>query len=94
MRGENTRTAQPGDHILVTGVFLPTLRGASFSGGGKGNQISAALNSATGGLLTDTYIEAHSVQLLSKTDDVAETKEPTEDEIECLRGTVFVLLGY
>lgn len=25
-RGENTRLAQPGDHVAITGVFLPLLR--------------------------------------------------------------------
>lgn len=25
-RGENTRIAQPGDHVAITGVFLPLLR--------------------------------------------------------------------
>lgn len=26
VRGENTRAAQPGDHVTITGVFLPLLR--------------------------------------------------------------------
>lgn len=26
VEGENTRIAQPGDHISVTGIFLPILR--------------------------------------------------------------------
>lgn len=25
-RGENTRIAQPGDHVAITGIFLPLLR--------------------------------------------------------------------
>ena len=25
-RGENTRLAQPGDHVAITGIFLPLLR--------------------------------------------------------------------
>ena len=25
-RGENTRVTQPGDHVAITGVFLPLLR--------------------------------------------------------------------
>lgn len=29
-RGENTRLAQPGDHVAITGVFLPLLK-AGFS---------------------------------------------------------------
>lgn len=26
VRGENTRLAQPGDHVAITGIFLPLLR--------------------------------------------------------------------
>ncbi|VDQ13930.1 unnamed protein product [Trichobilharzia regenti] len=89
LRGENTRAAQPGDHVLITGVFLPSLRGASFSGGGRSNQASVSINAASGGLLTDTYLEAHSVQLLSKTDDVSDANEPSEEEVDRLRGTLF-----
>ncbi|CAH8645961.1 unnamed protein product [Schistosoma mattheei] len=92
LRGENTRAAQPGDHILLTGVFLPSVRGASFSGSGRTNQASASLNTASGGLLTDTYLEAHSVQLLSKTDDVTDANEPSEEEIERLRDLEFYSL--
>ncbi|CAH8630580.1 unnamed protein product [Heterobilharzia americana] len=56
------------------------LRGASFSGSGKTNQASVSVNTAAGGLLTDTYLEAHSVQLLSKTDDVTDANEPSEEK--------------
>uniref|UniRef100_A0A183B3A1 DNA replication licensing factor MCM7 n=1 Tax=Echinostoma caproni TaxID=27848 RepID=A0A183B3A1_9TREM len=85
LRGENTRSAVPGDHVLVTGVFLPSLKGAGFSGGSQGGRAAMAVNSASGGLLAETFLEAHSVQLLSKTDDLTETSEPTEDEVERLR---------
>lgn len=44
-RGDTTRRAQPGDHVAVTGVFLPLL-------GGGFRQIVQ-------GLLSDTYLEAH-----------------------------------
>ena len=44
--GELTRLAQPGDHVAVTGIFLPLARAPGF----------AAL---TAGLLSDTYMEAH-----------------------------------
>lgn len=51
-RGEVTRQAVPGDHISVTGIFLPLLR-TGFS------QIKQ-------GLLSDTYLEAHvSIKLIS-----------------------------
>ncbi|TPP65934.1 DNA helicase [Fasciola gigantica] len=85
LRGENTRSAMPGDHVLVTGVFLPSLKHASFSGGNQGGRTAMAVNSASGGLMAETYLEAHSIQLLSKTDEVTETGEPTEDEVERLR---------
>lgn len=71
----------PGDHVLLTGVFLPSLRGASFGGGRGGNAAAAG-----GGLLADTYLEVHSLQLLSKTDDVTKADLPTEEEVESLRG--------
>lgn len=44
-RGEVTRQAVPGDHISVSGIFLPLLR----TGFGQILQ----------GLLSDTYLEAH-----------------------------------
>ncbi|KAG5452809.1 DNA replication licensing factor mcm7-A [Clonorchis sinensis] len=85
LRGENTRSAQPGDHVLITGVFLPSMRGAGFSTGGQGGKTASALFSSGGGLLAETYLEAHSIQLLSKTDEVTDTGEPTEEEVERLR---------
>lgn len=54
-RGELTRLAQPGDHISVTGIFLP-LGKTGFRG-------------LTQGLMTDTYLEAHRIVLLNKTED-------------------------
>ena len=44
-RGETTRAATPGDHVSITGVFLPQLR-VGFA------QIQQ-------GLLTDSFMEAH-----------------------------------
>lgn len=44
-KGENTRICRPGDHIAVTGVFLPLLK----SGYRQMQQ----------GLLSDTFVEAH-----------------------------------
>jgi DNA replication licensing factor MCM7 len=54
-KGENTRLCKPGDHIQVTGVFLPVLK-TGFK------QVSA-------GLLSDTFLEAHSIVKLNKTED-------------------------
>lgn len=44
-RGSNTRLCQPGDHIAVTGIFLPLLR--------------TGFRQMTQGLLSDTFLEAH-----------------------------------
>lgn len=45
-RGETTRQATAGDHVAVTGVFLPLSKSTAFA------QVQS-------GLLTDTYLEAH-----------------------------------
>lgn len=44
-RGTNTRLCQPGDHVAVTGVFLPLLR--------------TGFRQMAQGLLSDTFLEAH-----------------------------------
>ncbi|XP_033100324.1 DNA replication licensing factor mcm7-A-like [Anneissia japonica] len=68
VRGETTRKCQPGDHVGITGVFLPMLK-VGFS------QISQ-------GLLSETYIDAHSIEKLNKTTEGEDdTPELTEDEI-------------
>lgn len=54
-RGEMTRIVQPGDHVAVTGVFLPMLK-SGYSG------IAA-------GLLSETYLEAHRLIRMNKTED-------------------------
>lgn len=50
-RGEATRQAVPGDHVSVTGIFLPLLR--------------TGFRQIQQGLLSDTYLEAH-VSLINK----------------------------
>lgn len=51
-KGEATRRAVPGDHISVTGIFLPMVRSGFL-------QIQQ-------GLLSDTFLEAHvSIVLLN-----------------------------
>ena len=54
-KGENTRLCKPGDHIGVTGIFLPLLK--------------AGYNQISQGLLSDTFIEAHNIVKLNKTED-------------------------
>ena len=44
-RGELTRQVQPGDHVSVTGVFLPLMR--------------TGFKQISGGLLSDTYLDVH-----------------------------------
>ena len=44
-KGETTRQVMPGDHVAVTGVFLPLLR--------------AGFRQIIQGLVSDTFLEAH-----------------------------------
>ncbi|CAG2066572.1 unnamed protein product, partial [Timema podura] len=44
-RGEVTRLALPGDHVAITGIFLPLLR--------------AGFRQLTQGLLSETFLDAH-----------------------------------
>lgn len=44
-RGEITRLAQPGDHVIITGVFLPIQR--------------TGFRQIMSGLVSETYLEAH-----------------------------------
>lgn len=44
-KGENTRLALPGDHIAITGIFLPLVK--------------QGYSQMLGGLLSETYLEAH-----------------------------------
>ncbi|KAJ3587329.1 hypothetical protein NHX12_010927 [Muraenolepis orangiensis] len=67
-RGENTRGTQPGDHVAITGVFLPLLR--------------TGFSQAVQGLLSETYMEAHSITLMNKTeDDELGVGDLTEEEM-------------
>nr|XP_020480415.1 DNA replication licensing factor MCM7 isoform X1 [Monopterus albus] len=67
-RGENTRLAQPGDHVAITGVFLPLLR--------------TGFRQAVQGLLSETYLEAHSITLMNKSeDDELGNEELTDEEL-------------
>jgi len=66
-RGENTRICRPGDHVGITGVFLPLLKT-----GFRAMQ--------SGGLLSDTYLEAHSIVKLNKTEDEEMLAEQLSEE--------------
>lgn len=62
LEGELTRSCAPGDHISVSGVFLPIEK--------------SAYRARTGGLTADTYIETHYVAKLNKTEDDELNIEP------------------
>ncbi|KAL0895459.1 hypothetical protein ABMA27_011579 [Loxostege sticticalis] len=66
-RGETTRRAQPGDHVAITGVFLPLL--------------SAGFKQMTQGLLSDTYLEAYNVSCLNQSDESEMAEALTEEEL-------------
>ncbi|XP_031567709.1 DNA replication licensing factor mcm7-like [Actinia tenebrosa] len=70
-KGENTRLAVPGDHVCVTGIFLPMLM--------------TGFRQMTQGLLSDTFLEAHRIVLMNKTeDDELGTEELSEEEVKAL----------
>jgi len=70
-RGELTRLATPGDHVQICGIFLP-IKVDGF-------------RALTSGLLSDTYLEAHKITKLSKSeDDMGEETEMTEEELKAL----------
>lgn len=70
-RGEATRACTPGDHVSVAGIYLPLKK--------EGFQ---ALSS---GLVTETFIEAHSIVKINKQEDeVVEDEELTQEELQNL----------
>lgn len=74
LHGELTRSCAPGDHISVSGVFLP-LENRGF-------------RAMSGGLTADTFIEAHYVTKMNKTEDDelnVEAMSPEEAE-QLIRG--------
>ncbi|KAG7174366.1 DNA replication licensing factor mcm7-like [Homarus americanus] len=70
-RGEQTRLCQPGDHVAIAGVFMPLLR--------------QGFRAMMQGLLSDTFLEAHRVVKMNKTeDDELGAEELTEAEIKLI----------
>ncbi|CAG9797946.1 unnamed protein product [Chironomus riparius] len=68
-RGEQSRQTQPGDHVLITGVFLP-----------KQNQ---GFRQMQGGLLSETFMEAHRIASLNKSDESESmSNDLTPDQID------------
>ncbi|XP_053687644.1 DNA replication licensing factor Mcm7 [Sabethes cyaneus] len=66
-RGETTRMAQPGDHVVITGIFLPIQR--------------SGFKAMVSGLLSETFLEAHRIACLNKSDDGDTSNELTADEL-------------
>ncbi|XP_063223755.1 DNA replication licensing factor Mcm7 [Bacillus rossius redtenbacheri] len=75
-RGEVTRLAVPGDHVSITGIFLPLLR--------------AGFRQMTQGLLSETFLDAHRLVLLNKQEsEEMEGAELTGEELEQIAGGDF-----
>jgi len=70
-RGDTTRACIPGDHVAVNGIFLPIKR--------------EGFKAMAGGLMADTFIEAHRIVKLNKTeDDELEETEISAEELKQL----------
>ncbi|XP_046988430.1 DNA replication licensing factor Mcm7 [Schistocerca americana] len=70
-RGEITRQAMPGDHVTVTGIFLPLHR--------------TGFKQIVQGLLSETYLDAHRVVCVNKAEDnEVPDGDLTEEEIQQL----------
>jgi len=68
-RGDNTRQATPGDHVMVAGVYLPIKKDG--------------FKAMTSGLLSETYVEAHRIAKLSKSaDDEMDDEEISPEELK------------
>lgn len=65
-KGENTRICRPGDHVGITGAFLPVLK--------------TGFRQAQQGLLSDTFIEAHNIAKLNKQEDEEMLADQLTDE--------------
>ncbi|XP_077614785.1 DNA replication licensing factor MCM7 isoform X2 [Crocuta crocuta] len=79
VEGENTRIAQPGDHVSVTGIFLPILR--------------SGFRQVVQGLLSETYLEAHRVVKMSKSeDDESAAGELSREELRRIAGNINICL--
>nr|XP_042894859.1 DNA replication licensing factor mcm7-B isoform X1 [Parasteatoda tepidariorum] len=71
-KGEMTRLVLPGDHCGVTGIFLPIVR--------------TGFRQMAAGLMTDTFLEAHRIVKMNKTeDDELNETDMTQAEAEEIR---------
>jgi len=75
-RGEVTRQATPGDHVSICGVYLPIQK--------------VGFQAIAQGLLSDTFLEAHRVAVINKTEDEEmEDEEITQEELRQLQDDNF-----
>ncbi|KAI3388373.1 hypothetical protein SNEBB_003733 [Seison nebaliae] len=65
--GDNTRICQPGDHVEITGIYLPSARRAY-----NPNQ----------GLIADSYIEVHIIKKVEKAGDTYDERLMTDEEAQ------------
>ncbi|XP_065887027.1 DNA replication licensing factor mcm7-like isoform X2 [Dysidea avara] len=69
--GEVTRQASPGDHVTTTGIYLP--------------MVKEGFRALTSGLLSSTYLEAHRMVQVKKTEDSEDdSEEVTEEDLIAL----------
>ncbi|XP_014472922.1 PREDICTED: DNA replication licensing factor Mcm7 [Dinoponera quadriceps] len=76
-RGETTRNCMPGDHVIVTGVFLPFVK--------------TGYNARSGpALSSETYLDAHKIICLNNADSTDDSSaELTDEELSLLMQSDF-----
>ena len=76
-RGETTRAATPGDHVSIDGVYLPIQK--------------TGFGALASGLLSDTFMEAHRIVIINKTEDeeMAADDEISQEELRQLQDDNF-----
>lgn len=78
-RGETTRQALPGDHVSVTGIFLPLLR--------------TGFRQIAQGLTSETFLDVHRIAKLNKSEvDEAPAADLTPEEVAKLTQEDFYTL--
>ena len=72
-RGETTRQCTPGNHVAIDGIYLPMVR--------------TGFAAMAQGLLSETFLEAHRVVQINKTEDeeLGGDDEITEEELRQLQ---------
>lgn len=79
VHGELTRSASPGDVVILSGVFLPT----PYTG----------FRAMRAGLVADTYIEAMSIERLKKNFDEFQMTPEILQQIEALKSGTQIGFG-